>query len=246
MFSAEILLLEVALAGYLLATLTCVFAGNLWARRLAWLPLTANLTAMILHTLQQGDLPLYDLLGLDLVIAFLVVALGLRKPLASRVLVGGVLLSAFALLLLARWAAVPPAELPAMLRGFWLKVHVVTTAVGYAMFAVTFVQAVASLSSPAVRPKLWPSFRNLTKIAFLFLSMGLFSGAFWASEVWGAFWSWDPKEALTLATWLCYAASLHLTGSRTRTYVFSLLGFFLLLLTFLLADLVSASHGFLY
>ena len=40
------------------------------------------------------------------------------------------------------------------------------------------------------------------------------SGAVWANEAWGSYWSWDPKETWALICWLVYAAYLHTRLSR--------------------------------
>lgn len=52
------------------------------------------------------------------------------------------------------------------------------------------------------------SYRTIT-VGFLLLSVGLVSGAVWANEAWGSWWSWDPKETWAFITWLVYAAYLH-------------------------------------
>jgi cytochrome c-type biogenesis protein CcsB len=46
-------------------------------------------------------------------------------------------------------------------------------------------------------------------IGFCFLTLGILSGAVWANETWGNYWSWDPKETWALITWLTFAAYLH-------------------------------------
>ena len=46
-------------------------------------------------------------------------------------------------------------------------------------------------------------------IGFPFLTIGILSGAVWANEAWGSYWSWDPKETWALLTWLIYAIYLH-------------------------------------
>jgi cytochrome c-type biogenesis protein CcsB len=53
------------------------------------------------------------------------------------------------------------------------------------------------------------SYRTIT-VGFLLLSVGLVSGAVWANEAWGSWWSWDPKETWAFITWLVYAAYLHM------------------------------------
>ena len=52
------------------------------------------------------------------------------------------------------------------------------------------------------------SYRTIT-FGFLLLTLGLISGAVWANEAWGSWWSWDPKETWALICWLVYAAYLH-------------------------------------
>lgn len=44
---------------------------------------------------------------------------------------------------------------------------------------------------------------------FPLLTIGLISGAVWANEAWGSYWSWDPKETWALITWLVFASYLH-------------------------------------
>jgi cytochrome c-type biogenesis protein CcsB len=46
-------------------------------------------------------------------------------------------------------------------------------------------------------------------LGFPFLTTGIISGAVWANEAWGSYWSWDPKETWALITWLIFAVYLH-------------------------------------
>ena len=57
------------------------------------------------------------------------------------------------------------------------------------------------------------SYRTIT-VGFLMLTVGIVSGAVWANEAWGSYWSWDPKETWSLICWLVYAAYLHTRLSR--------------------------------
>ncbi len=57
------------------------------------------------------------------------------------------------------------------------------------------------------------SYRTIT-VGFLLLTIGLISGAVWANEAWGSWWSWDPKETWALVSWLFYAAYLHTRLTR--------------------------------
>ena len=66
----------------------------------------------------------------------------------------------------------------------------------------------SSVAMPAVEQLDSLSYRTIT-VGFLLLSVGLVSGAVWANEAWGSWWSWDPKETWALICWLVYAAYLH-------------------------------------
>ena len=57
------------------------------------------------------------------------------------------------------------------------------------------------------------SYRSIL-VGFVLLTLGLISGAVWANEAWGTWWSWDPKETWAFITWLFYAAYLHMRISK--------------------------------
>lgn len=50
---------------------------------------------------------------------------------------------------------------------------------------------------------------RLLSFGFPLLTIGILSGAVWANETWGSFWSWDPKETWALITWFIYSIYLH-------------------------------------
>nr|AVY52573.1 CcsA [Chimaphila japonica]AVY52578.1 CcsA [Chimaphila japonica] len=55
---------------------------------------------------------------------------------------------------------------------------------------------------------------RLISIGFIFLTIGLLSGAIWANEAWGSYWNWDPKESWAFITWIIFTIYLH---TRTNT-----------------------------
>ncbi len=57
------------------------------------------------------------------------------------------------------------------------------------------------------------SYRSIL-VGFVLLTLGLISGAVWANEAWGTWWSWDPKETWALISWFFYAAYLHMRISK--------------------------------
>nr|YP_010880575.1 cytochrome c biogenesis protein [Callitriche cophocarpa]YP_010880747.1 cytochrome c biogenesis protein [Callitriche palustris]QUO99527.1 cytochrome c heme attachment protein [Callitriche palustris]WHU54362.1 cytochrome c biogenesis protein [Callitriche cophocarpa]WHU54534.1 cytochrome c biogenesis protein [Callitriche palustris] len=50
---------------------------------------------------------------------------------------------------------------------------------------------------------------RVISLGFIFLTVGILSGAVWANEAWGSYWSWDPKETWAFITWLVFAIYLH-------------------------------------
>nr|AWI73289.1 cytochrome c biogenesis protein [Willughbeia edulis] len=55
---------------------------------------------------------------------------------------------------------------------------------------------------------------RVISLGFLFLTIGILSGAVWANEAWGSYWNWDPKETWAFITWIVFAIYFH-----TRTNI---------------------------
>nr|YP_010639956.1 cytochrome c heme attachment protein [Saxifraga kingdonii]WBQ52853.1 cytochrome c heme attachment protein [Saxifraga kingdonii] len=54
---------------------------------------------------------------------------------------------------------------------------------------------------------------RVISLGFIFLTIGILSGAVWANEAWGSYWNWDPKETWAFITWTIFAIYLH---TRTK------------------------------
>ena len=73
---------------------------------------------------------------------------------------------------------------------------------------LTVQQSSISSQSPILQTiDIW-SYR-IIGLGFPFLTIGIISGAVWANEAWGSYWSWDPKETWALITWIVFATYLH-------------------------------------
>nr|YP_009484257.1 CcsA [Ailanthus altissimus]AVQ55038.1 CcsA [Ailanthus altissimus] len=55
---------------------------------------------------------------------------------------------------------------------------------------------------------------RIISLGFIFLTIGILSGAVWANEAWGSYWNWDPKETWAFITWTIFGIYLH---TRTNT-----------------------------
>lgn len=80
-------------------------------------------------------------------------------------------------------------------------------------------------------------------VGFPLLTIGILSGAVWANEAWGSYWSWDPKETWALLTWLIFAIYLHTRITRgwegRKPAFIAALGFFIVWICFLGVNLIG-------
>nr|YP_009550480.1 heme attachment to plastid cytochrome c [Eustigmatophyceae sp. Bat 8/9-7w]QAA11414.1 heme attachment to plastid cytochrome c [Eustigmatophyceae sp. Bat 8/9-7w] len=78
---------------------------------------------------------------------------------------------------------------------------------------------------------------RLIAFGFPCLTLGIISGAVWANQAWGSYWSWDPKESWALITWLVFATYLHsrlIKGWQgKRPAILATIGFFIVWMCYL-------------
>ena len=80
------------------------------------------------------------------------------------------------------------------------------------------------------------SYRSIL-IGFFLLTLGLITGAIWANEAWGTWWSWDPKETWAFISWIFYACYLHMRISKgwqgRKPAILATTGFLIVLICYL-------------
>ncbi|MEN8188793.1 MAG: c-type cytochrome biogenesis protein CcsB [Thermodesulfobacteriota bacterium] len=152
------------------------------------------------------------------------------------------------------------------LQSNWLIAHVVTCFIGYAAFAIAaglgFMYLIKNMSASRQTTDdstligSLPSLKVIDDIThktmvfgFLWLSLGIISGAVWANSAWGTYWSWDPKETWSLITWFIYAITLHARYTRgwggVRIAWLSIVGFVSVIFTYYGVNfLLSGLHSY--
>ena len=89
---------------------------------------------------------------------------------------------------------------------------------------------------------------QLILLGFLFLSIGIITGAVWANSAWGRYWGWDPKETWSLITWFVYATLLHARMTRgwhgKRIAYLSMIGFAAVIFTYFGVNLLPGLHSY--
>ncbi|MCQ9675912.1 c-type cytochrome biogenesis protein CcsB [Corynebacterium sp. BF-R-2] len=197
---------------------------------LMWLGIALHLAAIVLRGLATGRFPFGNLYEYVLMVTagVMVVATLAMQRKEWRTLWPWLLTPILALMfygstkLYAESAPVVPA-----LQSHWLPIHVTVVSLGA---SIGIVSGIASLLSilrvhqpkgvetgffgALARPL--PSAKKLDQLAYRLgvvtlptLGLGIVLGAIWAESTWGRYWGWDPKETVSFATWILYAAYLH-------------------------------------
>ncbi len=108
-------------------------------------------------------------------------------------------------------AAVEGRDLNPLLQDPGLAIHPPMLYFGYVGFSVAFAFAIAALMSGQV-DSAWARWsRPWTNFAWLFLTLGIALGSWWAYYElgWGGWWFWDPVENASFMPWLVGTALMH-------------------------------------
>jgi cytochrome c-type biogenesis protein CcsB len=148
------------------------------------------------------------------------------------------------------------------LQSNWLITHVITCFFAYAAFGLSFGLSIMyflkRLDTPTRRNNFLKRLPGagvlddlnyqMVAIGFLMLTLGIITGSVWASNAWGRYWGWDPKETWSLITWLVYAAVLHsrmVRGWSGKTIaLMSIIGFFCVLITYFGVNYLAGLHSY--
>ena len=184
--------------------------------------LLANTVALGIRAVDAGRMPLANGYEFLLVFVWAIVLLYLIFEYRTKLKLVGLFVFPVAWALIGYVAVEMPEHektitplMPA-LKSNWLTVHVITAAGAYGAFALACGMAVIYLWGRGLLQKhqLTDEFLDdLTystiSFGFLLLTLAIVSGAIWAEQAWGNYWSWDPKETWSLVIWLIYGGYLH-------------------------------------
>ena len=146
-------------------------------------------------------------------------------------------------------------DLNPMLQDIGLIFHPPLLYVGYVGFAVNFAMSISALIFNRSAQAIARAMRAWVLVSWLFLTLGIVLGAWWAYYElgWGGWWFWDPVENASLMPWLLGLALLHSLMVTERqgmfsywTTLFSLLAFaFSVLGTFIVrSGALTSVHAF--
>ena len=152
-------------------------------------------------------------------------------------------------------APVEGRDLNPMLQDIGLIFHPPLLYVGYVGFAVNFAMSISALIFNRSAQAISCAMRAWVLVSWLFLTLGIVLGAWWAYYElgWGGWWFWDPVENASLMPWLLGLALLHSLMVTEKqgmfsywTILFSLLAFaFSVLGTFIVrSGALTSVHAF--
>ena len=107
----------------------------------------------------------------------------------------------------AAWRQMPALQSP------WFAPHVTSYVIAYGMMSVAGLLALRSFFGEDGDGRLSKA-DVVARLAFPFMTFGLWSGALWADAAWGRYWAWDIKEVWSLLTWSVYIICFHVPWSN--------------------------------
>jgi len=146
------------------------------------------------------------------------------------------------------------------LQSNWLMMHVTLMILSYSFLLLGSLVAMCFLvlsTAPTPQPEGMKSGEPPTNLlgvldnisyrtlgfGFPLLTIGILSGAIWANQAWGSYWSWDPKETWAFITWCVFAIYFHLRLNKawtgTKPALVATCGFFLLWICYLGVNLLG-------
>ena len=136
-----------------------------------------------------------------------------------------------------------------------LAFHPPTLYAGYVGMSAAFSFAVGALVTRNVGPEFARAMRPWVLGAWIFLTIGITAGSYWAYYTlgWGGWWFWDPVENASLMPWLAATALLHSVtvlatrdGLRAWTIMLAVLAFSMSMVgTFLVrSGILTSVHSF--
>ena len=128
-------------------------------------------------------------------------------------------------------------DLNPLLQDFGMIIHPPMLYMGYVGFAVSFAFAISALIGGRF-DSTWARWaRPWTLAAWMFLTLGIMLGSWWAyNELgWGGWWFWDPVENASFMPWLAGSALLHSLAVTEKRGAFKAWTVLLAVLTFGLA-----------
>lgn len=271
---ANVLLFELALTFYLLATIAGMVEifkkkkgtsrAVLFLSAIGFLCHTANI---IIRYVQGGHIPVTNMHEASSFFAWCIVILFFFHEYRYKPGLLGSFILPFVFIIMFSSSVFPReiSTISPVLKSYWFGFHVFLAFLGDAAFAMACgIGIMYLIQEKHVKSKKlntlflkMPSLQvlddinhHLITLGFPLLSLAIITGVVWANTAWGTYWRWDPKEVWSLITWFIYALVLHLRltlGWRgKKAAILSIIGFAIVIFTFFGVTLIlKGRHVFM-
>lgn len=132
-----------------------------------------------------------------------------------------------------------PGPNPLLQNHILMAIHPPFLYLGYVGMTIPFGFASAALLEGRLGPRFTSLLRRSLLLPWIFLSIAIVMGGWWAYEVlgWGGYWAWDPVENASFLPWLTATAALHSAIVMERKQALKAWTLTLVMATFLLTVL---------
>ncbi len=204
------------LAGWIVGNRWLAFGGNL----ILWVGFLLHTGGLLARQLIAGRPPISNLYESLVFIVWGLVFFSILYEMIKRTRIHGTIAAVLGTigLVLANYLPIERELNPlvAVLRSYWLQYHVTTILLSYS--ALTLAAGLAHFHlfvewfaphRKELSQKVTGLLRTMMNVGVTFLAAGIILGAVWASDSWGRYWGWDPKETWSLITLIGYLAIMH-------------------------------------
>jgi cytochrome c-type biogenesis protein CcsB len=261
-----ILLYAVGTVGYLIYVIRTETAIHRIAYGFLLAGFLSHTFGLFVLAVQIRQIPVTTLSQTFSLFGWAIVGSYLAFQLKFNIRILGTFVAPLAVIFMLLSSAIPSQVIPTskIFKSSWLTIHVATLFIGMAIFALAFCAGIMYLlqerqiktKSFGILYRRLPSLEVLDSLnyvcltfGFPLITIGLISGFVYAGAVYHSYWHWDPKEILSVVTWVIYAVLLHerlAVGWRgRRAAIMAIIGFSTILLTFVgTSILLNAHHVF--
>ena len=250
-------LLWAGAGAFLLFAASSVFRMKKWPTYVAFAGCLCVIAVLLLRWYMSGRAPwatLYETAALLSLITGVATSYAYRRK-ESPVMYLTLDAITLALLVFSALSWEEKAVIPTAIQSSWLLVHVPVLILAYGMFAVSFAASAGFIVLRILGKKDTATFKRLDRASYMsaiagliLLAAGIIMGAMWAKVVWGAYWSWDPKETwalITAAVYVVYLAARGIGMKAEDAAFISILGFVSVIFTYVgLAYVIPGLHGY--
>jgi ABC-type transport system involved in cytochrome c biogenesis permease subunit len=248
-YTVQGLLIYLAMASYLSAFAATLLKCRKTGYILYLLGFAAAVVCFIYRWYCVRHIPMQNLFEVFLCLGMMIFPISLFCRWALRI--GGygtdMLIGAIVLLPAGFVFSAEPRQLPPALQCWLFIPHVAAYMLSYIFMAKAAFQALAQFAGKNPNPGKEPldaevAAYYMVQAGFPLLTLGLVLGSYWGQLAWGDYWSWDPKELWSLASWLVCIGYFHFRYMFGKKYplinsTWVLAGMALIVITLLWANL---------